>query len=235
VTTAARWVATGMASEPPGPSLRRFIQVLHAVLAASVVVSLILGNWLTAAITTAILGIALAPSMLGRRFSIYIPAEFELLAVLFIFASLFLGEVHSYYERFWWWDALLHLGSGFLLGILGFLLVYTINQRTLGNLGLRPSFLALFAFTFAVSLGTLWEIFEFTMDQAFGLNMQKSGLTDTMWDLIVDTFGALVISVLGWGYLRTTEVDSFLERWIEKYMRGNSLGDGEGDEHRADM
>lgn len=61
---------------------------------------------------------------------------------------------------------------------------------------------------FALGVGALWEIFEFTMDSLFGMNMQKpmlgdpSGLTDTMWDLIVDATGALVISVLGWRYLK---------------------------------
>ena len=59
------------------------------------------------------------------------------------------------------------------------------------------------------------------MDQIFGLNMQKSGLVDTMWDLIVDTIGAAVIAILGYGYLRTSEVDSFLERWIERFLREN--------------
>lgn len=211
----------------PRTGRARLTRVLHYVLGASIILSLVLGNWLTGAVTTGILLLALAPSILGSRFNVRIPAEFELLAVLFIFASLFLGEVHSYYERFWWWDALLHLGSGMLFGILGFLLVYSINQRQLGELGLRPAFVALFAFAFAVALGTLWEIFEFAMDQLFGLNMQKSGLVDTMWDLIIDAAGAIVMSLLGWGYLQTREVDSFLERWIEKYLEANPPADAD--------
>ena len=204
---------------PTGRS--RLTRILHYVLGASIILSLVLGSWLTAAITTGILLLALAPSVLGARFNVTIPAEFELLAVLLIFGSLFLGEVHGYYERFWWWDLLLHLGSGLLFGILGFLLAYTLNQRQLGELDLQPSFVALFAFAFAVALGALWEIFEFGMDQVFGLNMQKSGLVDTMSDLIIDTAGAVVMSLLGWWYLRTREVDSFLERWIEKYLEAN--------------
>lgn len=211
----------------PRPRRARLTRILHFVLAASIVLSLVLGSWLTAAVTTGILLLALAPSLLGPRFNVQVPAEFELLAVLFIFGSLFLGEVHSYYERFWWWDALLHLGSGMLFGILGFLLAYSINQRQLGEPALRPPFVALFAFAFAVALGTLWEIFEFGMDQLFGLNMQKSGLVDTMWDLIIDAAGAIVMSLLGWGYLRTREVDSFLERWIEKYLDANPPPDAD--------
>ncbi len=83
------------------------------------------------------------------------------------------------------------------------------------------------AFLFALGVGTLWEIFEFTMDSLFGMNMQKpmlgdpSGLTDTMWDLIVDAVGALVISILGWRYLRNPGKPSFLERWIDGFIERN--------------
>lgn len=157
--------------------------------------------------------------MISRRHRLTLPADFEFLAVLFVFSSLFLGEVRGYYTRFWWWDALLHTGAGFLLGILGFLLVYAFNQRGLGNLQLTPSFIALFSFLFSLALGALWEIFEFGMDQVFGLNMQRSGLVDTMWDLIVNVIGAGAIALLGYGWLKTPEVDSFLERWIERFIQ----------------
>lgn len=83
---------------------------------------------------------------------------------------------------------------------------------------MKPGFVALFTFMFAVGLGAIWEIFEFAMDSFFGMNMQKSGLVDTMWDLIVDSVGALVISVLGYGYLRTTGNESFLEQWIQRFI-----------------
>ena len=59
------------------------------------------------------------------------------------------------------------------------------------------------------------------MDQFFGTNMQKSGLTDTMWDLIVNSIGALIISILGWGYLRKEGINSFLERWIHNFIERN--------------
>ncbi len=179
------------------------------------------GRWMTAAITVAIVIVTLLPLLLGRRFDVHIPPEFEFLAVMFVYASLFLGEVHGYYIRYWWWDAVLHTGSGFLLGVLGFLLVYVLNESPDVDMHMRPRFVALFAFMFAVGMGALWEIFEFGMDRLFGMNMQKSGLVDTMWDLIVDTVGAAVIALLGWVYLRTAGSQSFLERWITRFIEGN--------------
>ncbi len=194
---------------------------LQATLLAGAILSGFQGRWSAVAVTVAIIVVTLLPLVLGRRFDVRIPPEFEFLAVVFVYASLFLGEVHGYYVRYWWWDAVLHTGSGFLLGVLGFLLVYVLNERQDVDLHMRPRFVALFAFMFAVGMGALWEIFEFAMDQLFGMNMQKSGLVDTMWDLIVDTIGAAVISFLGWIYLRNAGSKSFLERWIEGFSRAN--------------
>lgn len=201
--------------------INKFILLLKAALLIGAVLSFIRGNYEVAAITLGIIFITFLPVLLGRRFQVKIPPEFELLAVVFIFASLFLGEVRGYYLRFWWWDIVLHTGAGFLFGILGFLLVHVLNEKKEIELDLKPGFVALFAFVFAIAFGTLWEIFEFTVDQIFGTNMQKSGLIDTMWDLIVNGVGALVISILGWGYLRKEGVDSFLERWIQDFINAN--------------
>ncbi|MBT6042415.1 MAG: hypothetical protein HOH14_02855 [Gammaproteobacteria bacterium] len=168
-----------------------------------------------------ILFITFLPLILGKRFDVQIPHGFETLAVIFLYMSLFLGESQGYYTRFWWWDLVLHSGSAFLLGILGFLLVYILNEKKEIDLDLKPGFVAFFAFMFAVGMGTIWEIFEYFMDRVLGLNMQKSGLQDTMWDLIVDVIGAAIISFLGWGYIQTRETDSFLERWIEDFINNN--------------
>lgn len=200
---------------------RRLTLFLQATLLVGVILALVQGRWLAAITTAGIIIVTFLPLILGRRFAVRIPPEFEALAVVFIYASLFLGEVRGYYVRYWWWDAILHAGSGFLLGILGFLLVYVLNERDDVDLNMRPHFVALFAFMFAVGMGAIWEIFEFAMDQTFALNMQKSGLIDTMWDLIIDTGGALIISSLGWSYLRTAGSDSFLERWISAFVDAN--------------
>jgi len=96
-----------------------------------------------------------------------------------------------------------------------------LNEMEHVEFYMRPRFLALFAFMFAMGMGALWEIFEFAMDQAFGLNMQKSGLVDTMWDLIVEACGALLITIMGWGYMHAKSRESFLEKWIQAFVRAN--------------
>jgi len=205
---------------------RRTVRVLQLIMAVELVLTLYNGLWINAFLVAIIIGITLSPAMLGRHFDVTVPAEFQLLAVLFMFASLFLGEIRRYYDRIWWWDIALHASSGLLLGLFGFLLIYVLNQNRRIELHLRPVFMALFAFLFAVTVGALWEIFEFSMDQFVGTNMQKSmlgddsGLTDTMWDLIVDALGALLISVFGWWYMKRGE-RSFIIDWIGKFVDRN--------------
>jgi hypothetical protein len=199
---------------------------IQLVMAVELFLLLREGLWLSSAWLLAIMAITSAPLVFGRRLPVRIPLEYEFLSILFVFAALFLGEFRSYYERFWWWDIALHGTSGLLLGILGFLLVYVLNETKHIGLHMRPRFVALFAFAFAVAVGALWEIFEFGMDQSFGTVMQKpmlgdaSGLTDTMWDLIVDVLGAAVICGFGWWNMRQNS-HSFLDRWIAKFIETN--------------
>ncbi len=206
---------------------QRVTLVIQVIMLVELAFALWEGLWLIAAMTVLILLLTVAPVLMFKRFEVFIPSEFKLLATGFIFASLFLGEVQGYYTRFWWWDLVLHTASGFLLGIFGFLLVYILNEKKNLQFHMTPGFVAFFAFMFAVGVGALWEIFEFTMDQFAGTNMQKpmlgdpSGLTDTMLDLVVDTVGAAVIAVLGYGYLRVAAGKSFLEQWIAAFLDAN--------------
>lgn len=200
---------------------RRISVLLKCVLGIGSLSLLLAGQYQASIETLAILVITFLPLLLPTRYKVQVPYEFESLAILFICLALFFGEVLDFYNRYWWWDLFLHAWSGFLLGITGFVLVYVLNENENINFDLSPGFIALFACMFAISMGAIWEIFEYFMDEAFGMNMQKSGLQDTMWDLIVDTIGAVVIAVLGYGYLQTHETDSFLERWIDRFVESN--------------
>lgn len=129
--------------------------------------------------------------------------------VIFAVFALVAGEVFGAYGKFWWWDDMLHTVSGVIVGLIGFLAVYFFNARY--NMHISPLFVAVFAFTFAITVGVLWEVFEFTMDALFGLYMQRwnlpadamligreyqgSGLRDTMSDLIVAGIGSLAAAV----------------------------------------
>lgn len=181
---------------------------IQAVLSVLIKISLVLAaaialleaDWTTTFVSLATLAVILLPWYLSKDYGLRLPVGFEFVIVLFIYATLFLGEVHGFYTRFWWWDVVLHTGAGTAFGFIGFLILYYFYRE--GKFQAPPYLIALFSFAVSMAIGAIWEIFEFAMDQVFGLNMQKSGLTDTMWDLIVNMVGALVAALSGFLYLQ---------------------------------
>jgi hypothetical protein len=207
--------------------LRRIIVVsLQLIMFAELIVLLLKGQWLTAFLITMIMAITIAPVIFRKRLPVNIPPEFQAIGIIFVFAAIFLGEIRDFYLRIWWWDVALHASASLLLGIFGFLLVYVLNENSRIHVHLHERFVALFAFVFSLSVGALWEIFEFGMDHVFGTNMQKpmpgdpSGLTDTMYDLMVDTLGAATVSLLGWWYMKRRKC-SFFDSWIQNFIDKN--------------
>ncbi len=202
-----------------------FIRILMIILTIEWAYLLYETQWLSLFLVSLIIITLFAPSLFKSKMDLELPAEFHFMAVIFVFASLYLGEVQEFYQRIWWWDIALHTTAGLMMGIVGFLMVYILNESKHVELQMSAAFIALFAFVFAVSIGTIWEIYEFFMDQVFGLNMQKemftdpSGLTDTMWDMIVNALGAFVISFTGWMYIRKQRhffIKSLIQKFIEK-------------------
>lgn len=192
-------------------------------MAAELALLIVERQWMHVFLVVGIMVVMLLPIFLRPHLPVKVPHEVQIVAIAFVFATLFLGEIRGYYERLWWWDLALHGTAGLLLGILGFVIVYILNENKHVDLHMRPSFVALFAFCFSQAIGALWEIFEFAMDSFFGLTMQKpmlgdrSGLTDTMWDLQVNAVGAAVISLAGWRYLRRART-SFVDHWSRRFI-----------------
>lgn len=150
-------------------------------------------------VATGTLLLTFVPIFASRWLHIEPPTGFISATAVFLYATLFLGEVGQFYEKYWWWDIFLHIGSAMGFGLIGVILVLILVKTD--KLAGSAFIVSLFAFSFAVMIGVVWEIFEFAVDQTFGLNMQKSGLIDTMWDLIVDCLGAALGAAAGWAYL----------------------------------
>ncbi len=195
---------------------------MQIILLIAFVVALLETQWLTAFLAAGAFVVTLLPAFIRRNYRVFLPLELDFFLILFIFASLFLGEIRSYYERFWWWDVVLHTSAGVAMGIIGFALVFVLNRHQKVSVMLSPFFVALFSFCFAETIGVLWEIFEFAVDSFFGTNMQKSGLVDTMWDLIVNTVGAAVVSFAGYFYVRGGH-SRFFDRLLRRFLEENRL------------
>ncbi|MFH1642248.1 MAG: hypothetical protein ABIC04_05080 [Nanoarchaeota archaeon] len=192
--------------------------VFRFILLMAIAGAVINSRWNILFISSLILILTFLPAIIERNLKVYLPAEFEITVIVFIYASLFLGNVHGYYTRFWWWDIILHTGSAISLGIIGFLILFVLYEEQ--KIKAKPVTIAVFSFCFALAIGALWEILEFAMDSFFGMNMQRSGLVDTMWDLIVDSIGALLISVAGYFYLKGRKTRVFM-KLIQRFVSEN--------------
>lgn len=166
----------------------------------------------------------LLPKFLKEKTNIKIPAEMMFLYSLFLYCSIYLGEVRSFYYAIPYWDTILHTFSGGMLGALGFSVITILNKTEKVPVNLSPAFVALFAFCFSVTLGAVWEFYEFTADGLLKTNMQKfaseigeayigrRAVVDTMKDLIVDSLGALFVSIVGYISLKHKK------GWVEKLL-----------------
>jgi hypothetical protein len=192
--------------------------LLWGALAVEFVASALQGHWPLAGLALATIGLSLLPVVFANRFGIRLPPSFLGAIVAFVFATIFLGEAFDFYERYWWWDVVMHTVAALGFGLLGFLLMLMLFKGD--RYAAPPWAVAFFGFCFAIMLGALWEIFEFAMDRQFGLNMQKSGLPDTMLDMIVTVAGATVGAGAGFLYLKGLRPYG-LERLILDFITQN--------------
>ena len=175
-----------------------------------------------------LLGVAalLFPRFLKRKTNLIIPSGMMIAYAFFLYCAIYLGEVRNFYFNVPHWDTVLHAFSGAALGALGFSIVSLLNGAESVVFTLSPIFVSLFAFCFAMTLGTLWEIYEFTVDSLLNINMQKyaseigepligrAALLDTMKDLIVDAIGAFAVSLVG--YISLKHDKGWLDRFQVK-------------------
>jgi hypothetical protein len=197
--------------------------VIQAALLAGLVLFVVRRDWENVFLTLSVIVLDVVPAFVMRRYRIYVPPEFQLVALGFVFLTLFLGSARDFYYHFWWWDMALHAGSGFLFGIVGWIVLFLLNQTDRLPKGIRPAFLCFFGVTFAVFVGVLWEIFEYIIDSIWPhINMMsnETGVADTMQDLIVDTSGAILVGIMGWVYSRTGKY-SFLVDAVRGFMQRN--------------
>lgn len=196
---------------------RVFLGIFRILLVLAIIISIYEQSWMNVLLSALTIALTFLTSILEKKLKVDYPEEFEIIILLFIFASIFLGELNSFYIKYWWWDIFLHGISAIILGLLAFSLIYILNKE--GRIKLKPGFIALFAFCFAVAAGAVWEIFEFLIDSFLKTNMQKSGLLDTMADIIIDTMGALLISVIGFLYAKGHL--KFLKFLEEDFIKAN--------------
>ena len=126
------------------------------------------------------------PSVIQAAFKIEFPSPLEIIILVFIFAAEILGEISAFYIRFPYWDTVLHTLNGFLCAAVGFSLVDIMNRQKKMQFELSPLFTAIVAFCFSMTIGVLWEFFEFGMDCLYRLDMQKDTVIHSISSVVFD-------------------------------------------------
>ena len=164
--------------------------ILYMVLRAIVVIAMIAGiinrNYENVFFCILTLILFMIPSFIEVNFHIDLPTTLEVVILLFIFASQILGEMSSYYITYPFWDTMLHTVNGFLAAAIGFSLVDILNGSEKFSFQLSPIYMAVVAFCFSMTIGVLWEFFEFFMDMFFRTDMQKDTIINGIYTVILD-------------------------------------------------
>jgi hypothetical protein len=128
----------------------------------------------------------LLPHFIEKSFRIELPTTLEIIAFVFIFCAEILGEIECYYIRYPLWDTMLHTTSGFVFAAFGFCLLDMLNRNKKLSLNLSPLSLSLVAFCFSMTVGVLWEFFEFGADYFLRFDMQKDTLLSGLSTVTLD-------------------------------------------------
>ncbi len=126
------------------------------------------------------------PSFFSRKLNVELPTTLEVIILLFIFAAEILGELNSFYIRVPHWDTMLHTINGFLCAAIGFALVDLLNESEHFSFKLSPVYLAIVAFCFSMTVGVMWEFFEYTGDRVMKLDMQKDTVVSNIYTVELD-------------------------------------------------
>lgn len=134
------------------------------------------GNYENAILCVFTLLLFLIPAFVQATFRVELPSALEIIVLFFIFAAEILGEINDYYVKYAFWDTMLHTANGFLAAAVGLSLIDILNKSERVQLSLSPLFVALTSFCFSMTIGVLWEFFEFGMDYFFLTDMQKDAV-----------------------------------------------------------
>ena len=153
--------------------------ILRLLVILSAIIQLFLGNWLNVALCILALILFTLPTLISERFDIAIPSMLEASIYLFIYASAILGEINNFYSKISFWDTILHTLNGFICAGIGFSSINLFSKNR-ENTVLLPLCAALFAFCFSMTVGVLWEFFEFSADRIVSTDMQKDRIVTSI-------------------------------------------------------
>lgn len=182
---------------------KRSSLVIYLILRFLVIICMILqilrGDLNNALLCLLSLILLFAPLFIQNKFEITLPNDLEIAIYLFIFSAEILGEIDNFFGIIPYWDIILHTINGFLATAVGFSLVDLLNKNS-KNINLSPFYLCLVAFCFSMTIGVLWEFFEYSCDKFLNVDMQKDTVIQKISSVALNPDGenkAVVVDDIG--------------------------------------
>ena len=190
--------------------------ILRILVVISMIRQFMLGNYESVMLCVLTLLLFVVPMVVQVRLNVDFPQVLEVIILLFIYAAEILGEVNSYYTAIPYWDIMLHTLNGFLCGAIGFSLALCLDKDEKVFFRMSPLLIVIVSFSFSMTIGVLWEFFEYAADHILLLDMQKDTVVHTVSSVLLNPMkvqrpwimrnitemsifiGALTFSIIGW-------------------------------------
>ena len=163
-----------------------FYTILRLLVILCLIREAILGNYHNVFLCVLTLVLFVIPFFIEDKFKVKIPTVLEIIILIFIFSAEILGEIQNFYNIFPKWDMILHTLNGFLAAAIGFSLIDILNTTEKIHFKMSPIFVALVSFCFSMTVGIVWEFFEFTADRYFNADMQKDTIVTNISSVNLD-------------------------------------------------
>lgn len=187
--------------------------------------------------STLMIALIIIPAIFTKVSRYEIPPIMEIMYIIFCTGCIILGEIGDFYAKISWWDSMLHLSSGVLFGILGYIIINTMNRFDGKTSKFSPIFVSFWVVCFSLAMAAIWELFEFTVDEIFGTNMQQylvngsmlskeepllghDALRDTIKDLALDFVGSIIPAIIGYIGLKKNKM-GFTTIYLKKISSTN--------------
>ena len=185
---------------------------LRIIVIALMVYNIIVGRYENAFTCLLVLILLLLPFILEEKLKIEISSTLEIVILLFIFATEILGELNAFYQKIPNWDTIMHTINGFVMGAVGFSLVNMLNDSDRAKIKMSPIFLLMASFCFSMTIGVLWEFFEYGVDTFLKVDMQK--------DTVITKINSVTFDPEKENKVYGVDINSLIvngEDWINEY------------------
>lgn len=169
---------------------KSIINIVLSILVIGVaVLKFIRGDYYSVFLCVLTLALFNIPYLVENWLKVDLPVVLESIILLFIFSAEILGEIGSFYTHIPWWDTMLHTLNGFLMAAIGFALIDILNNSPKFHITMSPLFVAFVAFCFSMTVGVVWEFFEFFMDYFALTDMQKDRMVTDISSVLINPSG----------------------------------------------